>query len=50
MDQINNGTDYVKLSLKLYHMFKLQLRHQQLMAEAPVAVFFQSSSWQDWLG
>ena len=34
MDQINNGTDYVKLSLKLYHMFKLQLRHQQLMAEA----------------
>jgi hypothetical protein len=35
MDWINNGTDYVKLSLKLYHMYKLRLRHQQMMAEAP---------------
>jgi hypothetical protein len=35
LNRFNDGIDCMELSLKLYHVWELRLRCQQLMAEAP---------------
>jgi hypothetical protein len=35
LNRVNDGTDCMELSLKLYHVWELRSRYQQSTAEAP---------------